>query len=518
MTAPLSEEKAELIHYPRVFTTCQHGLLFVDRVTGLTGEDVVTLMLSDELRQRMGPAFLAVRLRHSQPRYADASGPVKAPTQYAVLFTTNAAHHRRAESPAGKGDFVYFRIGDAVVSAPVGTLQDTCWMLNKALGCDGCSLRGAECLWTNLPEQVQVIRRAPLSNELLPVLRNDNMVWTGALRDSQSTYRQQLALHTNPDVDDLKSWKSTVGGFLDIPEGLTHEDPLYPGNGRRRHAFDQPGSHYFNDLEDARAKLSERSRASAKTRNFIRLQCKLCYFGSKWGPCGKYRARNCNHGSWTETGLVNYTLECARRHLHESKTSLTLNQIWAIAHVCGIPFAHKDDRTGRIAEFVVQRVGGAYSGGTGPREEHPAIFVSRTARDVRRELPALQFLSLNQLKKFLPDVIRQKLEAIPPMATAEDRRRLALWLHLSVTSHGKSYSFYFESKHSGGFSWAQPKVGTVQLHLGHVTVRLWLAKFERDHDFSTFQKVLDHHERLPYFDIGAAEDAPQGLPFQGCVR
>ena len=106
-----------------------------------------------------------------------------------------------------------------------------------------------------------------------------------------------------------------------------------------------------------------------------------------------------------------------------------------MAHVCGDRFACKDDRTGRLAEFVVQRVGETSTG--------PCIFVSRTARDARKEMSALEFLSLKDLRRFLPESLQQKLDAVLPLTKVEDRRQLALWLQLSITSHGKSYSFFF---------------------------------------------------------------------------
>ena len=512
-----SDTEPALMHYPRVFTTCAQGLLFVDRLQGFTGEDVVNLLLSDEVAKYVGPAYMAVRTRHSAPRYyGGTEGDATESTSYAVLVTTDASQHAIAEAPPGKGEFIYFRVGDAVLAAPLGNIVDCCGMLTKALGCERCPTRGAECLWLNLPEQVQVLRRLPSTNEVLPILRHEVTAWTGALKDERSDYRRQLAAVTDTDIDKLKPWRSTVGGFLYIPEGATHRDPLYPGNGRRRYAFSTPRDHHFNDLEDNHARLIERSRAASKTRNFIHQECHQCYFGSKYGACDKWRARNCGHGAWTEQRLIDYTLESVRHRLLETKSTFTLPQLWTIANICGERFSQKDERTGRIAEFVVQRVGESPGNGTSPWR--PCVFVSRTARDARRELPALQFFSLKSLRRFLPDVLQQRLDQVPTLVK-ENHKQLALWLQLAVTSHGKSYTFLFSTKDSCGYSWAQPRVGTVQMHFSGVTVELWLAKFERDHSFSSFQKVLDHHERLPYFDITATETQPvEGRALTGNVR
>jgi hypothetical protein len=504
------DEVAELLHYPKVFTTCRNGLLFADRKRGFTGEDIVRLMLQEDIRRQMGAAFLALRIRHGQGRWNYAADPsTNKTTDYSVMLTASAEEYVVSSSPAGKGNFMYLRVDDVVVATPLDALIDRCWMLNKALGCHTCPMRGAECLWTNLGTELTVLQqhRPEPSLQLMLQLENTALLSTAMLRDAQSPYRQRLEQNAAQGfVDDLKPWKSTLAGFLYIPEGLTSADPLCPGNKGHRSAPE----HHFTDLEDARGRLAERSRAAAKTRNFIQQQCKQCYFGGKYSACNQWRPRHCDHGAWTETRLVDYTLECARQRLLEMKSSFTLNQIWAVAHICGDRFERKDDRTGRIAEFVVQRMG------EGAAE--PCVFVSRTARDARKEMPALQFLSLKDLRRFLPESLQQKLDAVSPLAKAEHRRQLALWLQLSITSHGRSYSFFFSSKKDCGFAWAQPRVGIVKLHFGGVAVELWLAKFEREYDFPSFQKILDHYECLPYFGIAEGEDAPLGRPLRGNIR
>jgi hypothetical protein len=509
MRRPHSEENPELIHYPRVFTTCRHGFLFADRQRGFTGEDIVRLMLQDDVRRLLGPAFLAWRVLHGRSRWCTTTAAdAEDLRQYSVMLTAEPAEHSVSSSPPGRGNFMYLRVDDAVAAMSLDMLVDRCWMLNKALGCTRCDLRGAECLWSNLPPELEVLQRyVPTGPQLLMRFDANPRLSTNLLKDAQSPYRQQLArVAAGLSTDDLRPWKSNVGGFLYIPEGVTSDDPLRPGNKGGRPASE----HHFASLEEARAELCARNRAAAKTRTFIQRECHNCYFGNKYGPCSRWRPRHCDHGAWTEDKLVDYTLECARRRLLETKSHLTLNHIWLVANICGEPFRRRDERTGRDAEFVVQRIG--------EERDEPCIFVSRTARDARRELAPLAFFSLHDLKRFLPDLPRIKLENLPPLATPAQRRQLALWLQLSVTSHGKRYSFFFSTEKTCGYADAQPRVGVVKLHWSGVEVVLWLSKFERTHDFGSFQRVHDHYDELPYFSIADAEDKPQGIPLNRHIR
>jgi hypothetical protein len=513
-----SDEKPKLVQYPRVFTICREGLLFVDRIQGLSGEDIVSLMLNEKVKQRLGSSFLGFRVRHSDPRLRwgrrAENKEESAPTYYGLLLTTEAQQHVLADAPQEKGRFIYLRLGEVVAASSLEGLVDRCVMLNRGLGCDTCPAYGAECLALNLPERMPVIRRIPDTNEELP-LPGSNEVWTARLRDDMASAQRQLLLsHTFNELrEGLKSWQSTIGGFLYLSPGVTQSDPFRPGGSEN---FCRTASeHYFNYLESVHSELSKRSHAAAQTRVFVQTQCQQCYFGSR-SICDRRWARHCEHGAWTEDRLTEYTLECVRRRLVETKSTLTLQHLWAIANICGNRFSRRDDRTGRLAEFVVQRVG-ENSGSGDDTNRHPCIFVSRTARDARRELSTLKFFSIKALRRFLPEVMQKQLDAVPPL-TKENRKQLALWLQLSVTSHGRSYSLVFSTKNNCGYAWVQPRVGTVQFSGAGIKVELWFAKFERTHNFYSFQRILDHYGQLPYFNINEAEEASLGRPLKGHVH
>lgn len=483
------------------------GLLFVDRerlVKAPTEEDIANILTHDDLEAVFGPRYWGAAfcwiLQSGRSWVRD-----EAPRQHGVFVSTNNVLFDKA----GLVEHTYYlRNGELLTKVSTDDAHNKCIRLMKLMGCEKCSLKGYECIQGNIPDAVPVVaikdRVWGDPNQLrLPIVSFERVLPDHAAgRIFGEDYWDKLdeRVIDYDDWKDLKyrNWRSVIAGHQLISPLATNPDaPAPTAKSVRRMCH-----HDFRDVESARDAISDRSRAAAETRNRIRTECSKCYFGGKtYGhprkptPCCRWRVRVCEHGAWTEERLVDYTLEKFARVLED--TPFDLESMWRVAYVSGVFFKKKSEHTGRPRQWVICRITKGYRYSSEGKLE---VIASRTARDARG--PMVSLTSPQEVRDFLSPEVQELWDNPKPM----DREAFAIWLHLAITTCGRSYSYYFSTDKCCGFGSVSPSLGWVGLCSYGVKRCLWLSREERETTFSSLQEVFNHYEDLLLFHIREEEN------------
>jgi hypothetical protein len=185
--------------------------------------------------------------------------------------------------------------------------------------------------------------------------------------------------------------------------------------------------------------------------------------------------------------LVETTIDLYQKELQ--KTKFTLNDVWRLLNVAGEIF-RKDRHLWTVNRF--------FSEGT-PRYSTETssigIILSRTSRAARFDSKMIE--SIDELKTCLTPELCERLDNPKPL----DRHLLAVAIQLSVCRHGKSYSYFYNTKNSCGFGNCAPNIQYVRYHYDRIEQGVWGKTFERTHSFRTLQEVYNHYEFMPFFDM-----------------
>jgi hypothetical protein len=488
------------------------GLIFVDRNNvGVppTVETITNILMHDDLEAIFGSHYWGAALS-----WVMQSGrgwlQEDTPQHHGVFVSTNNLLFEKAGLVSRRE--YYLRYGELLTKFSGQDAHDKCILLMKLMGCEKCSIKPYECLQQNVPKAIPIVaikeRQVDPRQLCIPNVSFERVLpGYAAGRIFGERYWEQLdeRLMNYDGWRALKfvNWKSVIANYQLISPLSTHPDVPAPTVRSVRRLC----HHDFTDIETNRDALSERSRAGAETRKRIRTECSKCYFGWTTNynkkvvhPCCKWRVRGCEHNAWTEERLVDYTLERFERTLEG--TPWDLESMWKVACVCGVFFKKKSEHTGRQRQWVLQRIYQRYGSQT---ENSIAIVASRTSRDARG--PEQYATSPQAVRNFLSKELQAQWDDTPPM----NRERFALWLHLAITSTGRSYSYVFNGKDGCGFGSTSPAVGWVSLDTrgygyGGATRCLWLSREERTRTFTSFKEIFDHYEDLLLFGIAKKED------------
>jgi hypothetical protein len=446
------------------------GLLFVDEV-GPTISEIERLMQSPVLQKFFeGPFFGTVVSWNpadwyghgkysSRPTLTDKKDTTR--LQRAILVST-ALNHFPTPATENDGCPIYLYNEGAIYRFTIGDVYDKCLQMQKFISCIDCKSQD-RCIYTNAPMQHCIVEAEQPS--LIPTLPEE--VYTLERNDW--------------DALKLKAWVSTLEGYTVIPSTATASNPIRPDTPALRPFW----QHRFNWLDQAREELSSRAEAGVKTRNTIRTQCAVCYFGGKPHkkvyPCSKWAPRHCEHGMWTEEMLVEKTIDTYAQTLKDTK--FTLEDVWRVLFVAGIPF--KKDRCLWVVNRLV-RARFSYSVPAGG----PGIVLSRVSREARFEEETV--FSVDALKTWLPEELRNALDNPKPL----DRHLLAVAIQLSLLREGKNYAL-----HGGQYGTYSPNIRHVRYEYDQILQGVWGKTFEREHRFHSLNEVYNHYDRLPYFNI-----------------
>lgn len=504
---------------PYVVTVCNVGnahigLLFANRYNlhAPTPEaEISRMMISEDLDQTFGRSFCGVTVSWvpSQRYRWDRSNEQK---QYGLLVGTENFFFRKAEE---LGDAVlYLRHGAVLARLPAQTAYDACIRMVKLMGCARCNVEAHECVPLNMPDALRVV-----------TIKDESYLDPNQLTLPCTTFERTLPDHVSKrvfgdrywerlserglDYDDWKglgrtNWKTSVAGAQLVSPLATARNTPAPNVPSIRPLIE----HDFEGLEERREILSERSRAGATTRSHIRKECTHCYFGwkSSYGrktihPCSMWRARDCEHGAWTEERLITYTFERFERALEG--TPFTLNALWRVANLAGIKFKKRHAHTRRPREWVLSRIHKPTYLNQGPALH---IIVARTSRSARGD--TLELDHPQKVREFLSPKLRALWDDMKDLEP-QDHGHFALWLHLAITSQGQSYNTSYSTESSVGFSQVQPRVGWVSLrprYASGVERYLWLSRKERSTSFDSFNELQSRYGDLLLFKMRELED------------
>jgi len=478
------------------------SLLFEDTTTEseVDLKEFVRLMASEDLRELFGPRYYGAVVyplgsecesrrwssvpidptNHSCPRVLVTRGWAEAE----LLLLTG--QHRR----------FLMRNGDVVGGVDLAEAYDNCRHLMKFDECHECPLRGdGRCLDEHLPAigKVLSIKKPSTSPQLTLFDTTPQVFLTEAMR---------LTSLDGIEYDDWiklrpQNWVTQLAGYTLIPGVATEDNPLSPSTEGYRSYRKQ---RFPPALAVIREELSDRAQNGVKARKTRREQCPKCIFGSKYAACKKWAPNRCDHGAWTQEALVSYTLDLAEKRLEGS--GFTLEDMWRVAHITGIPFKKQDSNSKRPRLWMVKNIHDGY-------KDSLSVQVRRGSRWAADE-PQF-FNTAEDLYAYLTPELQELWNKTPEL----NRDDLALWLQLAVTQFGKSYTFQFSSANSCGFMECTPTLASVTLYTHYarrVRTELWVNGEVRHHEFGDFEDIYTHFERLPLFSLWAEETRNNANP------
>lgn len=495
--------------YDKVVTVCAAsaarkdaciGLLFSDEIIQAAPsyteprfkEHLITILQHEDVARFFGPVVWG-QLVSCQPRQA-------------LFISTDISYLDRAGLDTRNTFFIKYH--DVIVMCHYEDIYNQCSRLEKLINCNKCHLESDwECVQRNLPEILPVVAQH------IPEIHSDPRQCVFAYSDLYLQREHELQPHISGlyigncwsaldenlrNYDDWHTakyhyWKQYIAGYWLVSPIATNHNGLHPAV----HSIRMPKEHDFAEVSCNHKAIVSRAENAASTRKTIRTECSHCYFGyttyrSKQMPCNKWSASRCKHGAWTLEELIQITFNEVEKRLTETKSCFTLDDLWRIANVCGVPFKRINESTGRTHEWVLSRYN---------RETH--IVAYKTARSCRSSLggSCTEILhSIEEVTAFLTGDVKEILwSSIKSLNrnNIDECERFAVWLQLASTSQGKGYAGHPNS----GFMWHQPPIGFVSMSGHGVTTALWLTRKERLHHFSSFQAVYNHYQRLLLFSM-----------------
>jgi hypothetical protein len=375
-------------------------------------------------------------------------------------------------------------------------LFDRCVLMQKWVDCATCTWQGDRCVHTFM--RPDAVGEAPLNETQLA------FEFYYGLPQFDDTFIERLYPLHEDDWNEIreeyriKNWYTKIADFTFVPPIAVHENPLHPGIKVIR----PPYHANFSGLEHTQGALSDRSAAARKTALRKAKECTQCYFGGtvpvygsptdrrRPSSCNQYAARYCEHGAWTEEQLVNYTLKIAQQALQRGPFSL--EDVWRIGRIAGIPFKRKDADTGGRCEWQVAKIVDDRS--------RIAIRLGRTARNMRDVHQDVH--SLEELRAFVPDFLWEQFQTgVPPI----DRKSLAVWFHVVAARHGRSYSYLVNTKRDYAYMEYTPQFHCVEIYHGGATAHTIMTRERRSKCFHGFKDVFNYFGSMLLFNMHEKE-------------
>lgn len=485
------------------------GLLFIDttRETHDDIEELSWLMRHPDVEKFFGRAVMGLRVLrgYKDARHSYWRNQERKPEGDAWLITPDVTACFLAEPDPPRP--VYLRVGDMIVKVET-TMRtwdsDACWMLTKTFGCDKCPMNGADCFWANLDRELKIATSAPADPRQLELFcQPPPFIAVAAVQ--HKAYQEE----NNSHLLDWQTWRDekqdnliTIAGYAYIKPLLTAEQAPAPDTQGCR----PPAEHFVSEIERVREALSERTAKRNRTYGTIRRECKVCLFGhynerrNEATPCQRWSPQRCEHGAWkSEERIVDYTLEILANSLEGC--DYTLDDMWRLANVCGQPFQRKmKGRVGGQQEWALCRLTSRYRYGDPPQQPRIQVLARPTGTYARRNNSEL-LMTKADVYAFLPDNLKAIWDAPPPL----DRKALALWLHVAITSNGAGRRCGWGSYH--------PEHGRCGLRINYpgypprIFTELWESRCTGEHEFRDFQGIYSYYDRLPWLDVLEKEDS-----------
>jgi len=484
-------------------STSRLGLVFCDRTRDLTRTEQINIMLDKEVREIFGDYFYGMLITFEPAKYYYHNSVHKA-RDFPQAFYVVAG----GEGLFAIGDEVPFFImqGDKFFETTRKELFMRCALMQKWIGCNTCSWQGDRCTFTFRKED-PVTDAPPLTAQLPFAFMHGRPSW-----DDSFLERIQYLDFEDWKERQVRTWRDTLAGFTYVPPAAGHGNPLQPG----LNAIQAPFQVNFSGVEDVQGMFSDRSAAGRKTALFKIRECSQCYFGGtvrrynseKTRPtsCNQYAPRHCNHGAWTEERLHAYTMELATKAI-KTRSPFSMEEVWRIARVAGIPFQVKDPRTGCKREWQVGRL--VDSG------ERISIQLTRTSMSSDARGDHRNVHSLEELRTFVPDFLWEHFQQTEPPINED---QFALWLQLTSARHGRSYSFFYSTKKHCGYGNYTPSIHSVRLDTyGSVEYETVMSRQRRKVRLRTFSDMYHHFGNLLLFGIHDREPV-QNPKFDTWVR
>lgn len=494
-------------HHDDYRTTNVRGLVFCDRNGDLTREEQLEIMKHEDLRRIFDDHYYGMIVEYEPARYHYYRSGNKTrdfPSAFFVVKGGQGLYAIGDEQPF----FVVRR--DKLFETSKKDIFDRCGLMQKWVDCDTCSWHGDRCVHSFM--RPEAIDEAPVYEAQLA------FEFYHGLPQYDDTFMERLHPLLADDWDEIreqnhiKNWYTKIADFTFIPPVAVLENPLHPGEKHIR----PPYHANFTDLEHTQGALSDRSAAARKTALRKANECTKCYFGGTvpvYGSptgrrrptsCTQWAARCCEHGAWTEERLVDYTLEIAQQSLKRGPFSL--EDVWRIGRIAGIPFKRKDPNTRGRSEWQVAKIVDDHS--------RIAIRLGRTARNMRDVHQDVH--SLEELRAFVPDFLWEQFQTgVPPI----DRTSLAVWFHVVSARHGRSYSYLVHTKRDGcAYMEYTPQYHCVEIDPGGATAHTIMTRERRTKRFRGFEEVFNHFGRLLLFNIHEKEHPIETPALDAWVR
>lgn len=418
---------------------------------------------------------------------------------FSILLITTQLNALPHPSTHTMDDVVYIRHPNCrTYYFTIADLWDSCLMLHKFNKCIQCPKKTI-CFSYVKPKNVRELigtstvpyhghefqLQLPLTDVLFHLTHDD---YYGEDNDPHFRVEQFREQQTRR----FKYWTHTIGGYVIVPAQAIEDNAVRPRNtmfSRIHHSYD------FKNLEYAKEQLSVRAANGAATRDTKKRLCPQCYFRktfrftphesvscSEWGP------RACIHGAWTQWEYLERALARVRDCLDTS--SFSLEDVWRVAQLAGIPFKKKNEETGRDRQWVISQILETY-------DSSPSSKIKIKVRHNAIKNYSIEgFGTLQALLEFLPPDMQLRWDKANP-SFEEHKESFVMWLNLSVLTCGKSYTFWFNSQKTSGIGNCTPSIHSVHWSPAEIKLVVQTTKRKQTHCFSNFADIRGYLNRIP---------------------